>query len=235
MEYALETVIPPGDLAAVLVEPVLGEGGYVIPPATFLQQVRAFCDRHGAAFIADEVQSGFGRTGRWFAIEHWGIEPDVICIAKAAGGGLPLGGIIARGDLMDRWPAGAHGTTFGGNLVACAAGLATIAVIQRERLLERVTETGTFMLQVLQRAAKDLHTIEEVRGLGLMIGVSLRGTQDVPGLVRKVVDLAARKGLLVIPSGHAVIRLSPPLILTREAAEMGTTILIEAIREASSA
>ena len=237
IEYVLTTAVPPEDLAAVLVEPILGEGGYVVPPQGFLKQLRELCSRRGALLIADEVQTGFGRTGRWFAVEHSNVEPDILCAAKAAGGGLPLGGIIADAELMDKWPTGAHGSTFGGNPLACAAGLAAIAVIEREGLLAQAREVGALILRRLREAAAGLPAIGDLRGFGLMIGVELRGTpaRPTPTLVKRAVELAASQGLLVIPSGQTVIRLCPPLILTKEQAEAGVSILTNAIKEASAA
>jgi 4-aminobutyrate aminotransferase len=135
VEKALETVVPPEDLAGIIVEPIAGEGGYIVPPDGFLSGLREICDRTGALLIADEVQTGLGRTGKMFAVEHWGVDPDIICLAKALGGGLPLGAVLAKSEIMDQWPPAAQGTTFGGNPVACRAGLATLNIVQEQELI----------------------------------------------------------------------------------------------------
>jgi 4-aminobutyrate aminotransferase len=141
VEKALQTVVPPQDLAGIVVEPIAGEGGYIVPPDGFLDGLRSICDRHGALLIDDEVQTGLGRTGKMFAVEHWDVVPDIICMAKALGGGLPLGAMLARADLVDGWPPAAQGTTFGGNPIACRAGLASLEVIQEQGLMANAVET----------------------------------------------------------------------------------------------
>jgi len=145
VEKALETVLPPEDLAAIIVEPIAGEGGYIVPPAGFLAGLREICDRYDIMLIADEIQTGFGRTGKMFAMEHWDIVPDIICLAKAMGGGLPLGAILGKAEYLDEWPPAAHGTTFGGNPIACRAGLATLEIIKSENLVKNAQIMGNYI------------------------------------------------------------------------------------------
>ncbi|MDR7434568.1 MAG: aminotransferase class III-fold pyridoxal phosphate-dependent enzyme [Armatimonadota bacterium] len=227
----LRTVVPPEDLAAIIVEPILGEGGYVVPPPSFLPGLRRICDEVGALLIADEVQTGLGRTGRWYAVEHWGVVPDLTTFAKPLGGGLPLGAVLGRADLMDRWPPGAHGSTFGGNPVACAAGLATLRVMEREGLVQRAAELGSKALAFLRDVQRDHPEIGDVRGLGLMIGVELVEPDGSPavGKVKEVIAKATGDGLLLTKCGESVIRICPPLVISWDQLEEGLGILVRAI------
>ncbi|MDR5703939.1 MAG: aminotransferase class III-fold pyridoxal phosphate-dependent enzyme [Armatimonadota bacterium] len=192
----LRTVVPPEDLAAIIAEPILGEGGYVVPPPNFLPGLRKICDETGALLIADEVQTGLGRTRRWYAVEHWEVTPDIVTLAKPLGGGLPLGALLARADLMGRWPPGAHGSTFGGNPMACAAGLATLEVMEREGLVQMADVLGRKALAFLKDAQRDHPGIGDVRGMGLMIGIELVEPDGFPavGTVLWLICVAQAEG-----------------------------------------
>jgi 4-aminobutyrate aminotransferase len=218
--------VPPSEVAAIFVEPVQGEGGYIVPPAAWLQRLRALCDKYGILLVADEVQSGMGRTGKMWAIEHAGVQPDVLISAKGIASGLPLGAFMARAPLMEKWGAGAHGSTYGGSPVPCAAGLATLEVIQSEGLLANATEQGSFLLDGL-RALQEQHPkmITDVRGVGLMIGVELPTAE----LAERVQQAAFERGLLVLECGERSIRMSPPLVITREQAATALRIFGEAV------
>ncbi|MGE3703851.1 MAG: acetyl ornithine aminotransferase family protein [Vicinamibacterales bacterium] len=229
-------LLSPDEVAAVLVEPIQGEGGYVIAPDVFMTRLRELTSRHGILLIADEVQSGMGRTGRMFAIEHTGVKPDIIAIAKGIASGLPLGVSVARADLMT-WPPGAHASTFGGNPVSCAAALATITLLQ-EQLMANAAEVGAHLLGGL-RALMDKHLlIGDVRGRGLMVGVELvrdRATKERAATERDaVVNAAFRRGLLILGAGKNAIRFSPPLVLTKAQADVAVRILDEALTEVSA-
>ncbi|MGH2685272.1 MAG: aspartate aminotransferase family protein [Actinomycetota bacterium] len=207
----------PDGVGMMIVEPVLGEGGYVVPPAGWLASLRRLCDEHGILLVFDEVQSGMGRTGAPFAAERLGVRPDVLLFAKGVASGLPLGGIIAPRSLMERWPTGAHGTTFGGNPVACAAALATLDVLEEEGLYERARALGERILTRLHGAGV------EVRGLGLMVGVEL-----ADGTAAKRVQAAClADGVIVLTCGPGdnVIRLIPPLTITDDDLEHGLSVL----------
>ena len=230
-EQTLFHLVPPEDVAAIVVEPIQGEGGYIVPPHVFHQRLRELASRHGMLLIVDEVQSGMGRTGKWFAIEHANVEPDLVATAKGIASGLPLGVVIARSALMS-WPPGAHASTFGGNPLACAAAMATIRLI-RERLMQNAADVGAHLLAGV-RSLMDKHAvIGDVRGRGLMIGVELvrdrrtkeRATRERDRVVRECFN----RGLLVLGAGQNAIRLSPPLILTKDQADTAIRILDEAL------
>jgi 4-aminobutyrate aminotransferase len=228
VEKALQTVIPPEDLAAIIVEPIAGEGGYIVPPDGFLQGLRRICDRHGALLIADEVQSGLGRTGRMFAVDHWDVEPDVLCLAKALGGGVPLGAMLTRADLAAAWPPAAQGTTFGGNPLACRAGLATLRIIQEEDLMAQAAEVGNTIQNRFREAAGKLPVIGDVRGKGLMVGVELVNGDGSPAIeiVKAVMEETRAGGIVLTKCGASTLRIAPPLIITqKQAGEAVETIL----------
>jgi 4-aminobutyrate aminotransferase len=213
-----KTTVSPEDCAAIVVEPVQGEGGYVVPSPDFLPELRRICDEHGIVLIVDEVQSGMGRTGKLWAIEHFGVVPDVMCMAKAIGGGLPLGVTLAKEDLM-RWHVGAHASTFGGNPVAIAAALKTFEILERG-VMKNAAEMGAYMMDRL-RELQDKHAvIAEVRGLGLMIGVEIsrdrEATEPWPELRDKIVVECFNRGLVIQGAGESAVRFSPPLIVDRE-------------------
>jgi 4-aminobutyrate aminotransferase len=215
------TTVPPDDCAAIVVEPVQGEGGYVVPDADFLPELRRICDGHGIVLIVDEVQSGVGRTGKLWAIEHFGVTPDIMCMAKAIGGGIPLGVTLAREDLM-RWHVGAHASTFGGNPVAIAAALKTLEIIGNG-VMQNAAEVGSYMMGRLRELQDRHEIIADVRGLGLMIGIEIardRETMEPWAELRDNVVLECfNRGLILQGAGESAIRFSPPLIIDREQAD----------------
>jgi 4-aminobutyrate aminotransferase len=219
-------VVSPREVAAVVVEPVLGEGGYVFPPDGWLAYLRELCDEHGILLVADEIQSGMGRTGRWWAVEHQGVEPDILLAGKGIASGMPLGAMLAREDLMT-WEHGAHGSTYAGNPLACAAALATIGVIEDEGLMANAVDVGEVLVDGLRLLQAEHSMILDVRGLGLMIGVQL---PDHDRMVA-VEEAAFRRGLLVLGSGDDVIRMSPPLVFRRDQAETALEVFGEALAE----
>jgi 4-aminobutyrate aminotransferase len=217
--------VDPRDVAAIFVEPVQGEGGYIIPPRGFLTSLRELCDRHGILLVCDEVQCGIGRTGRMFASEYDGIEPDILVTAKGLGSGMPIGAIIAREAVMT-WPAGAHGSTFGGNPVCCAAALATLDLVEGGLTANACTR-GAQLLTGLQRIAEGRYTIAQVRGLGLMLGIEfVRDTMS-----RELVQRAFRRGLLLLSAGKSTVRLAPPLVIDDYDVETALGIIDEVVAE----
>jgi len=232
IEDQILTHIFPGDeVAGILVEPIQGEGGYIIPPKGFFPALRKLCDQYGILLIADEVQAGMGRTGKWWSIENFGIEPDIITTAKGIASGMPLGAMIARKSIVT-WPKGAHGNTYGGNPIACAAALATIDLIQ-EKYMQNASEVGKYTLDALEEIKTRHPSIGEVRGIGLMIGVEFVKDQTdktpADGLRDRIIDLAFERGLLTLGCGESVIRISPPLSISKNEIDEGLEILEEAI------
>jgi 4-aminobutyrate aminotransferase len=219
IDQLLATIAPPDSVAAVFVEPIQGEGGYLVPPADFLPRLRELTSRHGMLLVTDEVQSGMGRTGRLLAAEHWGVEADVVCLAKGIASGLPLGAIVARGDLMS-WGPGSHGSTFGGNPVACAAGLATLDLVQNG-LAQNAALVGDHLLSGLRELQGRHPAVHAVRGLGLMIALEFAGPEQAGAVVAG----AFERGLLLLTAGSRAVRISPPLVLTREEADVALEIL----------
>jgi 4-aminobutyrate aminotransferase len=219
------TICPPDELAAIFVEPIQGEGGYIVPPPEFLPGLRRLCDQHGVLLVLDEVQSGIGRTGRMFASEHWGVAGDIVCLAKGIANGLPLGAIVARASVMD-WPSGSHASTFGGNPVACAASLATLKLVEH-RYCANARRRGLQLCDGLEILARRFACIREVRGIGLMIGVEIQSEigEPAPGLRDWIIEVAFRGGLLLLPCGASTIRLCPPLCLTKRQVEIGLELL----------
>lgn len=225
--------VTPQEVAAIFVEPIQGEGGYIVPPPEYLGMLQDLCRRYGILLVADEIQSGFGRTGKMFACEHWSIEPDILCAGKGIASGMPLGAMIARSEIST-WTPGTHGSTFGGNPVACAAALASIAVIEAG-LLHNATEVGAYLMDKLNELKNKHAVIGDVRGLGLMIGVEFvradgSGTPD--GSLRdKVMKNCFERGLLLLGCGESTLRLCPPLIVTREESTTAVEIFDAAISE----
>lgn len=223
--------IPADEVAGILVEPIQGEGGYIVPPDSFFPLLRDLCDRYGILLIADEVQAGVGRTGKWWSIEQFGVEPDIITSAKGIASGVPLGAMVARKSVMT-WPKGSHGNTYGGNPLACAAALATLELIESE-YMQNAAEVGEFILERLQEIQADHPSIGVVRGIGLMIGVEFVKdplTREPAVDLRNAVEKNAfERGLLTLGCGKSTIRISPPLCLTRAEAEEGLEIFEEAI------
>lgn len=233
IEMLFKQIVHPEQVAAFLVEPMQGEGGYVPAPVSFLKKLRAIADKHGILLIVDEVQTGFGRTGKMFAIEHYGVEPDVMLMAKGIAGGMPLSGFISRHEITKNWLPGRHGSTFGGNPVSCAAALATIDVLQSEKLPERAAKLGKEMMERLQKLVGTNSHVGEVRGLGMMIGVEIIEKDGSPShdLAEAIATQCLENKLLVLTCGsHGhVIRLIPPLNLSDEEAKKGLDILEKAI------
>ncbi len=217
---------PASEVGAIFVEPIQGEGGYIMPPAEWLVRLRELCTRHGILLVADEVQSGMGRTGRMWAVEHADVEPDIVISAKGLASGLPLGAFMARADVMESWPAGAHGSTYGGSPIPCAAGIATLEVIKSGKLLANAAEQGEFLLSGLRELQQKYPGfITDVRGIGLMIGVEFRTGEDAEEVQRA----AFERGLLVLECGERSIRISPPLVVSRGQASIGLQLLGEAM------
>ena len=226
--------VDPEEVACMIVEPVLGEGGYVIPPKSWLKKMREICDRHGILLIFDEVQTGFGRTGNWFAAQTFDVTPDIMAVAKGIAAGMPLGVTIASKELMDQWPMGSHATTFGGNPIACAAARASIEVIKEEKLLENARTVGDYALNQLIQLKDKFSIIHDVRGVGLMIGIALKDaeTGEPDGeAVMYVLNSCLEKGVLFYLCGNAgeIIRMIPPLTVTKAQVDEGIKVLEEAL------
>ena len=230
-ETMFSTTTDPSEIAAVIVEPVQGEGGYVVPHPGFLPRLREVTRRHGILLIADEVQCGMGRTGRMFASEHFGLEPDIITLAKGIASGMPLGALIARDDVM-RWESGGHGSTFGGNPVSIAAGLATLRLLE-EGLIANAERVGRVLMKALRDRLGGHAVVGDVRGLGLMVGVEIVRDrfrrEPAPELRERILEEAFKRGLLLLGCGRSTIRLAPPLIVDEEDAATAARILEEAV------
>jgi len=230
----LGRMVAPQDVAAIVVEPVQGEGGYVLPPADFLPRLRALCDRHGIMLIADEVQSGVGRTGKMFACEWAGIEPDILTVAKGLGSGMPIGAFVSK-ESVTTWGAGAHGSTFGGNPVCCAAALATLDLVEKE-YLPNVERIGPKLLEGARELAREFPVVGDVRGLGMMIGIEFvrdrTSKEPHPELVHGLVQRAFRRGLLLLGAGKSALRLAPPLVIDQADVDAAFGIIRTCLREA---
>jgi 4-aminobutyrate aminotransferase len=232
-DTVLKRVAPPDEVAAIFVEPVQGEGGYHVSPPGFLQSLRELCDKYGILLVLDEVQSGMGRTGKMFAVEHWDVEPDILCLAKGIASGMPLGAIIARDRVMD-WPPGSHASTFGGNPVSCRAALATIDLLQREYLANTAAR-GEQLRQGLRLLQNQFPEIGDVRGLGLMTAMDIVKSQDTavpdPTLRDDIVQAAFQRGLLLLGCGECAIRFCPPLCITASQVETAVDILVDVLAD----
>jgi len=231
-ETILKRTAPPDEVAAIFVEPIQGEGGYRVPPAGFLPALRALCDKHGILLVLDEVQSGMGRTGKMFACQHWGVEPDILCLAKGIASGMPLGAIVARDEIMD-WPPGAHASTFGGNPVSCRSALATIDLLE-SGYMKNATERGEQLKAGLRELQARHGEVGDVRGLGLMVAMDLvkgDGKTPDPALRDAVVQAAFQKGLLLLGCGENAIRFCPPLCITAEQVETCLRLLGSVLSE----
>lgn len=235
LDFLLLTQTSPQETAAILIEPVLGEGGYVAPPAAFMQALRALCDRYGILLVADEIQSGFGRTGCWFALEHFGILPDIMTSAKGLGSGLPISGVFSRTDLMKKWVPGSHGGTFGGNAVAAAAAVATIRAIQEEDMLQNACERGAQLMAGLRKLQPRFPAMGDVRGLGLMIGCEFRTPDRQPdkSTAKAVAHACLDRGLMLLTCGpwDNTIRWIPPLIVNAEQIAQALEIFEASLKE----
>ncbi|RLC78876.1 MAG: acetyl ornithine aminotransferase family protein [Chloroflexi bacterium] len=225
-EVVFHTYAPGDEFSAIFVEPIQGEGGYVVPPPEFFPRLRELADKYGILLVVDEIQSGMGRTGKMFAIEHWGVEPDIVCVAKGIASGLPLGAMVARKSLMT-WPSGAHGNTFGGNPISCAAALVTIKLLEEE-LIENAARMGEYAMNRLKEMAEKHPIIGDVRGKGLMIGVELvkdRETREaIPEVRDQAVYKAFERGLLLLGCGLSTVRMMPPLSITKDLLDEGLDI-----------
>jgi len=223
-------------VAAIIVEPIQGEGGYVPAPAEFLRDLQRICRQHGILLITDEVQSGMGRTGKWWAADHAGIEPDILCVAKGIASGLPLSATIAKSSVMD-WKPGAHASTFGANPVSVAAALATLRLVQ-DQYMENARRMGQYLFGRFSRWREKFPIVGDVRGKGLMIGIEMvtdqRTREPAPKLRDAVENLAFSKGLLVLGAGANTIRLAPPLLISEEQADFAVDTLEACLREAQS-
>ena len=227
-DVLFERLIPANEVAAIVVEPIQGEGGYIVPEDGFLEGLRALCDRHGILLVADEIQSGAGRTGRMWAVEHWNVEPDILLVAKGIASGMPLGALVARAEIMESWSIGAHGSTYGGNPVACAAALATIELLEGGLVDNARARGEQATALLLELAARFPGVITEIRGKGLMIGIEF----DSPERAEAVQWAAFERGLLVLECGKQTVRMCPPLIVTADEMATGVRIFGEAVAAA---
>ena len=225
--------VDPDEVAGIFIEPIQGEGGYLPAPPEFLQGLQAICRKYGILLVADEVQSGMGRTGKWWAVDHVGVEPDIICVAKGVASGMPLGAIIARASVMN-WTPGAHASTFGGNPVCIAASLATLGLIERE-YMANAARMGEFIMRETAGWTERHKIVGQVRGRGLMIGIEFvrdqKTKEKAPDLRNRIVQMAFHKGLLVLGSGDTTLRLCPPLMISQEQAEFSVRTLDGIISE----
>ena len=233
LESVFATIVSPDEVAAIVLEPIQGEGGYVIPPDGWLEAIAEVCRRHGILLFADEVQSGMGRTGRMFAVEHLGVVPDLVAVAKGIASGMPLGVLLARSDLMT-WPPGAHASTFGGNPIACEAALATVRLLE-DGLMENAAEVGGYLLERLRELQEDHPSIGDVRGRGLMIGVELVTDRSSKGRAKelrdRVIGRCFEKGLLILGCGPNTVRWAPPLVIDRPQIDRALAIFTETLEE----
>jgi 4-aminobutyrate aminotransferase len=230
-EKLFKTILPPEEVAAIVLEPIQGEGGYVVAPDNFMRELRGICDRHGILLVVDEVQCGMGRTGKWWAVEHSGVEPDIVCIAKGIASGMPLGICMSRAKVMN-WAPGSHASTFGGNPVSIAAAMVTLDIIEREGMAN-AAKVGALMLQRVNGWKKTHPLVGDVRGRGLMIGIELvkdkTTRESATALRNRVETLAFERGLMVLGCGETTLRLCPPLIISEQEATVALDILEEAI------
>lgn len=237
LELLLQMQTAPEETAAIFIEPVLGEGGYVVPPTSFMKGVRKICDQHGILMVADEVQSGFGRTGKWFGHQHFGIEPDIMTVAKGLASGMPISGVISRLDLMKKWLPGSHGGTYGGNAVAAAAGVATIRAIKEDRMIENAVARGSQLISGLCHLREKYPQIADVRGLGLMVGTEFRDAAGKPDkkITKAVQHECADRNMMLLTAGpwDNTIRWIPPLNVTESQMHEGLKIF-EASLEAAT-
>jgi 4-aminobutyrate aminotransferase len=234
--YLFQNNVPPRDVAAILVEPIQGEGGYVVPPDGFLAGLRALCDRHGIFLIFDEVQAGIGRTGKMFASQHWGVAPDIMTLAKGLGSGIPVGMVVAKKSIMSQWKKGAHGNTYGGNPVAAASALATLDLVANG-LMQNAATVGAYFMDRLRELQAKHACIGEVRGKGLMIGCEFVNPDGSAAqkLCDHIIVRAYHHGLLLLPCGLSTVRFMPPLLITTAEVDEAIEMLDAAIGEAAGA
>ncbi len=236
-EEVLKKFHPPEDTAAMFIEPIQGEGGYIVPPEDYFQRLKKILDKYNILMVDDEIQTGMGRTGKWLAIEHWGITPDIITLSKSLASGVPIGATISRAEIMD-WESGSHANTLGGNPIACAAGLQVIEIIKEEKLLENATKQGTYLAKRLKEMQHEYTIIGDVRGRGLMVGAELIKDQETkePASeeVMTIINKCFRRGLAIISAGKSTIRFAPPLIITRDLIDAGLDVFEGAVKEVSN-
>jgi len=229
------TALPADEVAAILVEPIQGEGGYIIPPPHFFPRLRELCDRHGILLILDEVQAGVGRTGKWWAIQHWNVEPDIICIAKGIASGVPMGAMAARKSIGAKWKPGAHGNTYGGNPIACVSAIKTLELIENG-MMQNAAEMGAYMLDVLAEMQARHPSMGQVRGKGLMIGIEFvkdpQTKEPAPDLRNAIVHRCFENGVLTLPCGQSVLRFMPALMIQKELIDEGLEIFESALTQA---
>jgi 4-aminobutyrate aminotransferase len=234
LEEIFRFLIAPDQVAAIIMEPVQGEGGYIVPPKAFIEEIRRICDTHGILLIFDEIQTGFGRTGKMFAWQHFGVQPDVLTLAKGIANGFPLSALVAKAELMDQWTAGSHGGTYGGNPVACAASLAVIELLEGG-LLDNCVKMGEYFTQELNKLKAEYPPIKEIRGLGLMIGMEFLDDNGNPDAktVSALKEKALEKGLILLVCGtdKNVIRFIPPTTVTKEEIDKAMAIIRESLSE----
>lgn len=230
-EVLFKRTLPPEEVAAIFIEPVQGEGGYIVPPPEFIPRLKALADKYGILLVSDEVQAGMGRTGKMFSIEHWNVVPDIICVAKALASGLPLGAVIAPADVM-AWKPGSHGSTFGGNPVSCAAALATLDLLEGG-LVDNAARMGSYLIKRLKAIQERSKVVSSVTGKGLMIGLEIvegkRTRKPAPVVRNAIVDACFHLGLLVLPCGPSTVRIVPPLIIGKKEADIGLAIFAKAL------
>jgi 4-aminobutyrate aminotransferase len=227
--------VPAGEVAAILVEPIQGEGGYLVPPDGFLSGLRELCDRHGILLIFDEVQSGIGRTGKMFAAQHWGVAPDIVTLAKGLGSGMPIGMMVAKRSIMQKWARGAHGNTYGGNPLCCAAALATLDLVERQ-YCANAAKVGDYFMKKLGVLAQKHSVIGQIRGKGLMIGMELVTDQASKAPARKLCDAlitrAFHHGLILLSCGQSTVRFMPPLMIGDADVDEAVGLLDDALNDA---
>jgi len=233
-EFVLQKYSPPEEVAAFVFEPIQGEGGYVVPPPEYFQRLKKLADKYGILLVDDEVQAGMGRTGKWFAIENWAVEPDIIGSAKALASGLPLGATIAKAKVMD-WVGGSHASTFGGNPLSCVAASAVIETIKSEKLLENATKQGAYIMKRLEELKQQSEIVGDVRGKGLMIGMELvenkKDKKSAPQLASEIMMRSWKRGVAVITCGASTIRVAPPLNITKELVDSAMEIIEDVMKE----
>ncbi|MHB1907976.1 MAG: acetyl ornithine aminotransferase family protein [Nitrososphaerales archaeon] len=233
-ENYFDKYVPPEEVGAFFIEPIQGEGGYVVPPEDYFKELFKRFKQYGILFVDDEVQSGMGRTGKWFAIEHFGVVPDMITMAKALAGGLPIGALIARSDLMT-WAPGSHASTFGGNPVSAAAALAVFSEIEERDLMGNARKQGEYMMRIFNEWKEKYEIIGDVRGKGLMIGIEIvkdkKSKKFAPEETAKITDIAWKKGVLLITCGRSTLRIAPPLTITRELVDEALEVIEAAVAQ----
>jgi len=233
-ECVMQKYVSQEDTAAIIFEPIQGEGGYIVPPSDYFERLSKLAGRYGLLLIADEVQTGVGRTGKWFSVEHWNVEPDILCSAKALASGLPLGATVAKAKIMD-WVSGSHSSTFGGNPVSCVAAMAVIKAIKEEKMLENANKQGTYILKRLEELKAESSIVGDVRGKGLMLGVEIVENKEdkrpAPEKAREVIMRSWKRGVAVITCGISTLRIAPPLNITRELVDSALEIIEDTIKE----